>query len=130
VAAADFDGDGFVDLAIVNGHGSRPFNDGPVQLLRNVGNDNHWLEIELVDAPGDRRAVGAVVWVEAGGRRQVRVSDGGAHRWAQDHDLLHVGLGDNRRADVVVQWPDGVRTAVRGVAADQVVRVGRGGLVE
>ena len=41
LAVADYDGDGFLDLLVAN-------LDQPPVLLRNSGNDNHWLAVQLV----------------------------------------------------------------------------------
>ena len=48
VSLVDYDNDGFLDILVTNGHDLKPFViDGPVQLFRNKGNQNHWLEIDL-----------------------------------------------------------------------------------
>jgi hypothetical protein len=124
VALADYDADGFLDLAVSNGRGMGPRSVGPLQLYRNGGNANHWLELDLVGTRSSREAIGAEVRVTAGGRTQVRFQGGGVHRGAQDHARLHFGLGPHERVDeLVVHWPSGARTTLSDVAADQVLRV-------
>jgi hypothetical protein len=51
MAVADYDNDGFLDIAVTNGEFS---SDGWVQLLHNVGNENHWLKVKLVGNPSNR----------------------------------------------------------------------------
>ncbi|MDX1734675.1 MAG: FG-GAP-like repeat-containing protein [Halioglobus sp.] len=121
VAVADYDNDGFLDLYVSNGQGLHPFNNGPQQLLRNRGNDNHWLTLQLVGTASNRDAIGSTVWVSAGDRTQLREQMGGMHMGAQDHARVHVGLGEFIAADVLVRWPGGHLQRLQGVAADQVV---------
>ena len=124
VVAADYDRDGYVDLFVTNGDGGNPFNDGPNQLFRNLGGANHWIEIDLVGTQSNRDGVGARIEVEAGGLIQVREQNGGIHRWAQNHQRLHVGLGSNPVADrIVVHWPSGIEQTLIAVPADQVLTV-------
>ena len=127
--AADYNRDGFVDLFVANGSDpDSPFvADGPHQLFRNTSNDNHYLLIDLVGAESNRDAVGAQVRLLAGGKMQHRDQNGGMHRFSQDHQRLHFGLGDNTVAnEVTVRWPDGSEQTLRDVAADQVLRVVQG----
>ncbi|MEM7220396.1 MAG: CRTAC1 family protein [Pseudomonadota bacterium] len=125
VAAADYDNDGFVDLAITNGAGPPPFADrGRQTLLRNRGNDNHWIALELVGTRSNRDGVGARVTLSAGGKQQVRLQDNGIHSFSQDHDRLHFGLGASERVDhIEIHWPSGIRQTLENVAADAVVEV-------
>jgi hypothetical protein len=116
LAAADFDNDGDLDLAV----GSIG---GGVQLLRNDGGSEagHWLEVSL------RRLVpGTVVTaVLADGRRLVQVSRAGSSYLSTEDPRLHFGLGAETRVDeLVVRTPDGRVTRLRDVAADRIVGVG------
>lgn len=41
-------------------------------LIRNEGNDNHWIEIELQGRVSNRDGIGALVLVTVGGVTQIR----------------------------------------------------------
>ncbi|MSP93098.1 MAG: CRTAC1 family protein [Myxococcales bacterium] len=103
--AADFDGDGDVDLAV------NSFRQ-PFRYLRNVqARGQHWIGLRL-RMPGTRnpRAVGAFVEVTVAGRRQVRQVTCGGLYLGQDEGVVRVGIGAALEADVAVHWPDGRRT--------------------
>ena len=58
-SVADYDGDGFLDLLVTNGTSKSPFElDGPTFLFRNLGNANHWIEIDLEGGISNRDGVG------------------------------------------------------------------------
>ena len=122
VAAADYDRDGFLDLFVENGLGPPPFADGPHQLFRNLGNGNHWLEIDLEGVGSNRDGIGARVVLETGGVTQVRGQGGGMHSFAQNHARLHFGLGTAERVDrLTVHWPGGAVQTVEAIDVDQVL---------
>jgi hypothetical protein len=97
------------------------FNDGKIDvvinqldnvpaLLRNVNADNnHWVGLKLIGGPrSPRDAIGASVYLTAGGMRQrADVISGGSY--ASSNDLrLHFGLGAAMKVDnVEVHWPSG-----------------------
>ncbi|BAN36780.1 hypothetical protein SCD_n02981 [Sulfuricella denitrificans skB26] len=129
VTAVDFDGDGFLDLLVTTG-GSMgrslglPSEGGAYYLYRNVGNANHWLEIDLEGTASNRDGIGARVNVTAGGVTQVRIQDGGIHHRGQNHSRLHFGLGKNTQVEKVsIQWPSGTVQELSGVGADQRMRI-------
>lgn len=129
VAVADFDDDGFLDVLVSNGSSmgrslGLPSDSGDYRLYRNLGNANHWLQIDLVGTRSNRNGIGARVEVLTGERRQVRIQDGGVHHRAQNHQRLHFGLGAAERVDdIVVHWPSGVRQSLGPVAADARITV-------
>ena len=87
LAAADFDNDGDLDLAL----GSIG---GRLQLLRNDGARGHWLEVAL-----PRFAPGARVTVTlADGRRLSREVRAGSSYLSSEDPRLHFGLGDTRES--------------------------------
>ena len=97
------------------------------RLLVNNRSDNHWLAVDLRGPRGNAEAIGARVRIEAAGRAQtgwVGQSDGS--RYSQGHYRVYFGLGNAPVADSVsVVWPDGRRTKVRDVEADQVLEIAR-----
>ncbi len=128
VVAADYDVDGFIDVFVTNGLKLYPelvgFGaGGPDKLYRNLGNTNHWIEMDLVGTTSNRDGVGAVVTVTAGGVTQRKEQNGGYHRWSQDDQRMHFGLAGNTTADIEVRWPSGNVDLFTAVAADNLYEV-------
>lgn len=102
-AFGDLFNDGKIDVVINQLHGT------PV-LLRNVNPDkNHWIEFKLVGGPkSPRDAVGATVYVTAGGIRQRGdVISGGSYASSNDQ-RVHFGLGTSAKIDSIeIRWPSG-----------------------
>jgi hypothetical protein len=118
-ALADFDGDGRLDLVVMNRR-------APMELWQNVTeNTGNWIAIEpRMDAP-NTRAVGAWIELRAGGRVQAReVTVGGGHAGGQSGPL-HFGLGAETAAEVRVIWPDGTATGWQRLDAGQIARIDR-----
>jgi hypothetical protein len=111
VAAADFDNDGHMDVAI-NSVGGR------LILLRGSGGSGHWLEVKL-----PRFAPGAVVTaVLPDGRRLVRTVTAGSSYLSSEDPRVHFGLGNATKvARLLVRYPGGQTTRLTGVAADRTV---------
>jgi hypothetical protein len=101
LAVGDLDNDGRPDLVISH------LND-PVVLLRNEADaGNHWLGLELT-GKAHRDCVGAVVVVEANGRRLSRFAKGGASYLSSSDRRMLIGLGKCERIErVTVGWPWG-----------------------
>ena len=102
-AFGDLFNDGKIDVVI------NQLNNTPV-LLRNVSPDqNHWVALSLVGgAKSPRDAVGASVYVTAGGVRQRGdVISGGSYASSNDF-RVHFGLGSSTKIDSAdVHWPSG-----------------------
>lgn len=120
VAAADFDNDGKVDLAICH------MNE-PVTLLRNVSPDGpHWLGVKLVGAK-NADVVGARVELTAGGRTQTRYAKGGGSYCSTPDRRFVFGLGAADTVDrLAVVWPDGKRQEWPVPAADRYLTLTQG----
>jgi hypothetical protein len=127
VVSADYDLDGNVDLFVTNGFNLRPLGaGGENKLFRNRGGNNHWVQIDLVGTQSDRDAVGAKIYAMAAGKTQLRVQNGGYHRWSQDLRRAHFGLAGASTVDLRVEWPSGNVQTFNGVAANRLYRVTEG----
>jgi hypothetical protein len=104
LAAADYDNDGRVDIA-VNSIG------GKLLLLRNTSRAGHWLEVGGL-APGARVTVSGVT-------REVQA---GSSYLSSEDPRVHFGLGKATRADVTIRYPDGTTRRLRGIRADRIVQ--------
>jgi hypothetical protein len=125
VVSADYNRDGFLDLFVTNGDGQPPVAfDGPHQLFRNNGNENHWLEIDLQGTKSNRDGIGTKVELEAGGVKQVRFQGGGMHSFSQNHQRIHFGLGQNTLVDrITIWWPSGIVQELNNISADQIMKI-------
>jgi hypothetical protein len=111
LAAADYDNDGDLDVAI-NSIG------GPLILLENTTSGGNWLAVQLPGFwPGAR-----VTAVLPDGRTLVRqVQAGGSYLSSEDPRVLF-GLGDAAQVrTLVIQYPDGTQTRIEDVTANQLV---------
>ena len=121
----DYDGDGRLDVAVLNGLLFYPVRvGGPDTLLRNTtSNINGWLELDLRGTRSNRDGVGAKVFVTAGGVTQLREQNGGYHRYSQNHQRLHFGLGMNLLANISVRWPSGAVDTFQNVQGNQLYQI-------
>jgi hypothetical protein len=123
VATLDWDRDGRLDLLVKNRSAPR------LQLLLNRMplEDRAWVVLELQDRAPNLDAVGARLWVEAGGRVIQRSVRGGDGYLCQDSLRQHVGLGSAERIDAVeVRWADGAVERYEDVAPNRAWRLVRG----
>ena len=124
VTFADYDLDGFLDMLVLNGLNLQPLRvGGPNQLFRNLGNSNHWIQLDLVGTASNVDAVGAKVHASSGGVTQMRERNGSHHRWSHDMHRMHFGLGINNTVDLTVFWPNGDTDIFIDVAADQFYKI-------
>jgi tetratricopeptide (TPR) repeat protein len=99
VIAADFDGDGAVDLLITQNHAA------PLLLKANGGNEHGWIELALKGL-GNSSPDGATVVVLSGDQRQKWEVRGASGYLGSGPADIHAGLGEVGGADVVrVRWP-------------------------
>ena len=103
--------------------------DGAPALLRNVAkSDNHWIAFRLIGGPkSPRDAIGAKVFVTAGGIRQrADVFSGGSYGSGSDQ-RVHFGLGHHDRVEKVeIHWPSGLKQEVAVASVDKIFTVAEG----
>ena len=117
-AYADIDGDGDLDLAIVQ-------NGRRAVLLRNdQETGHHWLRLKLVGTSANRDALGAEVTLRAGGVTQYQRVHPSRGYLSQVELPLTFGLGAATKVDeLTVSWPGGQVQRVAVPAVDRVMTV-------
>jgi hypothetical protein len=119
-AAADFDGDGRLDLAI-NNNGAPP-----TFYLNRLAGTGNWVVLALVGTASNRDAVGARVRLTAGGRTLTRVVEAGSGYASQSPHDLHFGLGAAARVEALeIHWPSGRVERIEGPDLDERVGLNR-----
>jgi hypothetical protein len=121
LAVGDLDDDGRLDALLVA-------QDEPLAVLHNrTERAGHWVKFRLEGRSSNRDGVGALVTVEADGRRQVAVRSGGGSYLSASDPRLHFGLGASRLVErVEVEWPSGRSDRFRDLTADAVYHVREG----
>jgi hypothetical protein len=117
-AYADIDGDGDLDLAIVQ-------NGRRAVLLRNdQETGHHWLRLELVGTSANRDGLGAEVTLTASGVSQYRRVHPSRGYLSQVELPLTFGLGLATTVDeLTVTWPGGQVQQVAVPGVDRVLKV-------
>jgi enediyne biosynthesis protein E4 len=119
-AAGDIDNDGDVDLVVSH-------CGGPAVVLRNDAPAAGWITLVLRQHGGNREAIGAKVWLEAGGKKQYREVSGGGGYLSTNDRRLHFGLGSAAQVDrLEIRWPDGARETRTALPASRIVVIERG----
>jgi Na+-translocating ferredoxin:NAD+ oxidoreductase RnfD subunit len=115
LAAADYDNDGRVDIAI-NSIG------GKLILLHNTSETGHWLDVQV-----EPFSPGAVVTFVGADGRQVREVHAGSSYLSSEDPRVHFGLGEQTAVkELIVRYPDGtVKTINDVVGVDRIVTVKR-----
>jgi hypothetical protein len=112
-AAADFENDGDLDIAVGT-------VGGRLVLLENTAASGNWLEVEL-----EGFFPGAVITASLpGGQTLTRELRAGSSYLSSEDPRAHFGLGGAAAArELVITWPDGERTAIHDVEANRIVVV-------
>lgn len=119
VAFADLDNDGDMDFAIGDKRAHRNY------IIRNdLRGGGNWLKVRLVSANGQAGAFGARTSIypsgQAGGTvLGTRESQSNYGYLGQNDPVLHFGLGQRKKVDVVVTFLDGTTATRTNVAANQ-----------
>ena len=138
MAIADFDNDGALDI-IMN---SNPGDSGdatkarPTLLRNNIGSRRNWLAVELTGTQSNRDAVGAMVTIETGGAKQLRLVSAGSGFASQNSERLYFGLNEKTQIDALtVHWPSGRVETIKTIGnqpieARHVIRITEGTSIE
>lgn len=120
-ALADLDGDGLLDLVVVN-------RVAAMEVYRNISTDTgNWISVDVRQPDVNTRATGG--WIEVMDDMGLQVREltvGGGHAGGIAGPE-HFGLGDATGVMLRVIWPDMTATQWMGVEANQRLRITRDG---
>lgn len=118
LAVADFDNDGYLDVAITS-LGQRAV------LLKNQGvRAGNWISLRPKGKKSNTFGLGATVRVQTSEGLQVREINNVASYLSSNDVRLHVGLGSARTIQQIeILWPSGARQVLTDVPANQVLVV-------
>lgn len=124
VTQADPDNDGDIDLFVTNGKDLLFLENALSNLYINMGNENHWLKLDLQGTTSNAMGIHARVSLFVDGIEQRRYQTGGTHRFSQNDNRIHFGMAGYEAADsLIIDWPSGFRQTLTDVPADQILTV-------
>ena len=144
LAHGDLNGDGYTDLIGTNSSGpifAGPFDPatgqaptrdapGPMFVWLNGGGDSNWLTLRLkgrmaIDGAGSNAdAIGARVYLTAGGRTQVQEVIAGSSYLSMDSLNLEFGLGSATAVEKIeIRWPSGITQTLQNTPANQLLEI-------
>jgi len=113
-AAADFDGDGRLEIVTNN------FNDIPYYFKNEFDEKNNYLALQLQGTRSNRDAIGAQINVRIGDETMMRLVQSAGGYLSQPSRIAHFGLGKHETVDrVEIRWPSGIRQVIENPAINQ-----------
>ncbi|MCA9752733.1 MAG: VCBS repeat-containing protein, partial [Gemmatimonadetes bacterium] len=105
----DVDGDGDLDLYLMEGEGPAYYSDGGTSnLFLNEGNRGPSIQLDLVGRDSGRHGVGTRVRLVVNGTSIYRTVEANSWRGFQDPLRVHLGLGGAAAADsLILEWTSG-----------------------
>lgn len=123
LAILDYDNDG--DLDIIISHVDLQAT--PALLRNDRGNENHWLGITLIGENGLASAIGAIITVTTGEKKQVLVNQWTTGYLSNSESRIHIGLGQQRIIDKLeVKWPDGEQEIYKNIVSCRYITIEKG----
>ncbi|MBK7379675.1 MAG: VCBS repeat-containing protein [Ignavibacteriales bacterium] len=94
-AVADYNNDGYLDLAILNAYGTK------TQLWKNNGGSNNWFKVNLEGTISNRDGVGSIIEVTLGSQKFIRSTHCGISYQSQNSftETIGIGTGSSNRYD-------------------------------
>ncbi len=117
-ALADFDNDGLLDIATDDSNA--------YMLLRNeTATSNHWLKLQFQGKNNNRLGIGNKIWITSKGNlvayREYTGTPGNLR--SASCNELHIGLAQNSKVDIQVQWLNGYVSVLQDVNANQLLTI-------
>lgn len=124
VAHGDFNGDGLLDLFVVN-MGTRDGEPGISRLFINTSeNSNNWLRVVTEGTESNSFGIGARITITADGVTQIREMGASQSHMSNSVVPAHFGLGDAGVVDtLVIRWPSGREQRLEDVSVNQQLTV-------
>lgn len=115
-AVADYNNDGFLDLAILNAYGTK------TQLWKNNGGSNNWFKVNLEGTISNRDGVGSIIEVTLGSQKFIRSTHCGISYQSQNSFTETIGIGQAAVIDTVkIKWPSGIVDIYTNIAAGSTI---------
>jgi enediyne biosynthesis protein E4 len=121
-AAADYDNDGDIDIAVSN-------SGGPLQLLRNDSgaktSRGKWVGVALRGRKSNRQGIGASLTAELpSGRKLFRIVQAGSSYLSTSDPRVLLGLGEESAVKrLTIRWPSGTVQTVENLPAGKYVTI-------
>ncbi len=127
-AWGDLNNDGFLDLVMANCKNSSSTAQQNNDVYINNGNQNNWIQINLIGSVSNRSAIGAKISLTAiiDGEEvtQLRTISAQTGYSSQNSLRAHFGLGDAAViSEINVQWPSGIETTQSEIDANQTITI-------
>jgi hypothetical protein len=117
-AAADFDGDGQLEIITNN------FNDIPYYFKNEFDQGNGYLALKLQGTSSNRDAIGAQVILHTGDETMIRLVQSAGGYLSQHSRTVHFGLGKREQVQrIEIRWPSGIRQVIENPAINTLHKV-------